>query len=212
MLTVALAGCDASPPRGLVIEGVIAPDATCMADAYSPLLVEGTLDIGSSVSASARPDGLHYFVALRIASYLPARACRDVCEDGRRLVASRVDVELFDAAGAPLEMVERVYSVPALGSVMLDRGVSPSRGIAWADVLPELVGVVLARIRPTLIEAQLTLHGTTESGAEVTSNAYRFPIRLCDGCLFACRRAASGNAIEQPSCIVGQDAITLTCR
>ena len=61
-------------------------------------------------------------------------------------------------------------------------------------------------------ECEQTLHAIDFNGAEITSNTYRFPIRLCDGCLFACQRDATGNAIERPSCAPGQDAITLTCR
>ena len=215
VFAVALAfGCAPSNP-GIVAEGVLGFDTTCMVTATSPLIAQGVLDIGPP-GALTIPGGIHYFAYLKVGNQLINNGQRvyPLMSDPNRVVFHEVEVTLLGTNNQPLGISPNQYRVFASGAAASTTSSDPNFGIAAADVIPSTVGALIATAfagQPnTTIIVQARVIGTTAGSAEVTSGPMFFPIRLCAGCLFQCARDAMGVPITTPipSCSPGQDAVT----
>jgi hypothetical protein len=207
-------GCAPSNP-GLIAQGVIALDTMCLAQTSNDLLAEGVLDIDTSQPATLRPAGLRYGVSIRIGNELINNSNRvyPLMADPDYITVDHMEVTLMDSSEQPLGLggAANPYLVPAVGAVASTASMDPTLGVASATIIPDAYGTLLAGAPPSgsVVVVRIRVIGTTNGGAQMISGPVLFPIRLCVGCLFQCATDAMGHPINSPSCLVGQDAVTL---
>jgi len=209
-------GCAPTNP-GLIAEGVLVLDTMCTVSPTNNLLAQGTLDISTDVPATLRPLGVSYAVALRVGNSLINNANRvyPVMADPDYITIDHVQVTLLDMGENTLSLggPANPYLVGADGAIASTSSMDPTLGIAAATVIPDGVGRALAArfggAGGGSILVRVQVMGTTAGGAQLTSGPVLFPIHLCVGCLFQCAVDAMGNPVNAPSCLPGQDAVTL---
>jgi len=202
-------GCAPSNP-GITLEGVLAPDTSCMVTATSNFLLQGTLD--TTPDMPIRPGGITYSVALQVGNQLFNNQQRvyPLMADPDRIIVDHVEVTLQNTGGGTLGLgLANPYLVVAHGSIDSTASMDPTLALAEAEIIPANYGMALNTMfgsQPGAeIVAQLRVMGTTVGGAQLTSEAYLFPIHLCVGCLFQCACDAMMHPINSPSCLPGQD-------
>lgn len=207
-------GCAPSNP-GMVAEGILTLDSMCTVTTTNALLLEGTLDVSTDAPAALRPNGIRYAVAVRVGNQLINNANRiyPLMADPNRIIFDHMEVTLLDSAEATLSLagLPNPYLVPADGSAASTVSMDPTFGIASATVIPDSYGQSLAANFPTggPMVVRIRVIGTTAGGATLTSGPISFPLNLCVGCLFACGVDAMGAPVNAPSCLPGQDAVSL---
>ncbi len=213
-LSLGLGTACAPANPGLTAEGVIAADAMCLVTSSNALLVEGTLDIDTSIPATYRPRGISYGAAFRVGNQLINTANRvyPLQADTSRIVINHVEVTLLDTSENVLSLgVPNPFLVPGDGAIGSTSSMDPTIGIAAATVIPDSYGQILATMYAAggtiLVRARII--GTTDADLTLTSGPVVFPIRLCVGCLFQRACDAMGHPLLTLSCLPGQDARSL---
>lgn len=207
-------GCAPSNP-GLVAEGVLTVDAMCLVTPTNAFLIQGTLDVQPDVPMALRPRGISYNASFRVGNQLINNSNRiyPVMADPDRIVIDHIEVTLLDTSEATLSLpgAPNPYLVPATGAIGSTTSTDPTLGIASGTVIPDAYGQLLAGLFPAggTVVIRARVIGTTDGGATLTSGPVVFPINLCVGCLFQCAVDSMGMPINAPSCLPGQDAVTL---
>ncbi len=207
-------GCAPSNP-GLVAEGVLTLDEMCTVTATNALLAQGTLDVSTGAPATLRPNGITYTIAVRVGNQLINNGNRiyPLMADPDRIIIDHMEVTLLDSSEATVGLagLPNPFLVPADGAVASTASMDPTLGIAAATVIPDSYGQALGAAFPAggPILVRVRVIGTTAGGATLTSGPVLFPINLCVGCLFQCAVDAMGAPINAPSCLPGQDGLSL---
>ncbi|MFO0685341.1 MAG: hypothetical protein U0234_24995 [Sandaracinus sp.] len=198
-------GCAPSNP-GMVAEGIIGHDTSCLYTPTSAFLIEGSLDVATPPE---RVGGITYLAVFRVGNQLINNGNRvyPLMADPNRIVFDHVEVTLVDLNET---VIAGPYLVPASGAVGSTASMDPTFGLASATIIPDNIGQSLAGFADgSVIVARCRVMGTTAGGAQLTSGPVSFPITLCNGCLFRCGRDEMGNAIESLTCSPGQDGVSL---
>ncbi len=202
---LALAGCAPGDP-GLMVGGAVGPNETCVVDPANPRLTRGALDVAAArVSYTLYPAVFSQLINLSSRG-APPRADPNVVN------LSRAEVELRDSNGAPflLGALPNPFTVPATGFIPSSDGTAASVGLGAAQIIPPAYGEELRGIGEATIVASLRMIGVTAGGAELAASEFLWPIDICTGCLFACVRNDEEEALCQPSCLPGQDTLSIT--
>jgi hypothetical protein len=164
-------------------------------------LGEGILDVAPVYEASplAFQYGLVVYVANTLAS--PAASSTATLPTGKSWYAERVRVRAESAGLPALTRVYEVpsYEVPVAGNIAQDLTlVDRELATVFRDAVPP--GAARQVVLKVVIE------GATGDGLNLDSNEWRFPLRVCNGCLPvpACTAPAVATAVTCPA-IPGQD-------
>lgn len=207
LVTAALAiglGCAPSNP-GMIAEGIVTHDTSCIYTATSAFLIEGELDVSTPPE---RVGGITYLATFRVGNQLINNAHRDypLMADPNRIVFTHVEVTLLDLNES---VIVGPYLVPASGAVGSTSSMDPTFGLATATIIPDNIGQSLTSFADgAVIIARSRVMGTTAGGSELVSGPVNLTITLCNGCLFQCGRDTTGAAIESLNCFPGQDSIS----
>lgn len=211
-VVLALGGCAPGNP-GLVIGGVLAPSDTCSYESSGTQLLAGTLDVapalaGQPVSYSIVPIYFNQLINLgESGTSGPPMA------DPNVMFVQEAQVELRDFNGTPLAFggLPNPYRVPATGFIPSSDGTTAGEGIGAIEVIPQFYGAALAgaAVGSEIVVAVQAI-GRTAGDAEVISPEFEWPIRVCNGCLYACQLDEEMMPLCVPSCTPGQDQLTIT--
>jgi len=213
-LVLAGVGCT-NQESGLFIQGnmvLTPPNCEVRAEATSPLLISGTLDVGLK---------LDYEATLLVGSQLTPRTDKQNLRTETMIaVINGAEVHLFTDTGEE----QTAFTVPASGVIRPDPSDDPGFGVISATLIPQQTGADLSadmergEVRTRV--AEVKVFGKTVGGLDVESAALRYVIRVCKGCLVdfppaalnamgQCNRQQDQN--PQLPCQPGQDAV-LDCR
>lgn len=152
---------------------VTSGDCVVEADADAPIQSNGVLDV------SLRSG---YTAAVLVGSQLTQRGSRDQLRtETARLSLQGAEVTLTDYEGRVLNLgggVPNPYSTVGTGFVNPGSGEDAGYGVIFVDIVPAGIN-----IPDQTIISKVRVFGTTLGGAELESNEYIFPIRICRGCL-----------------------------
>ena len=214
MVLLTAAGCAPGNP-GLVIGNVIAPDDQCAFSASGAALPVGIFDLAvadNSYEAVLRFNNQLINLSQTGSSGFPIMADPNVINVGS------VEIELRDIGGVPLALGADFPSRFALaaGTVTIPSGDGMAAGeaLGFVQLIPPAYRAELAAVagNEAMIVVAISAVGTTLGGAEVVSNEYIFPVRLCTGCLSpGCLVDAEGANICRPACRPGQDQVHVSC-
>lgn len=201
-------GCAPGNP-GLLVGGVLARDESCMVSSSSPALASGTLDVsGSRVSYSA-------FILLynQLLNLSQSGTGGPPMADPNVITLTSAEIELQDSAGGALAVGgPNPFTTTATGFVPSAEGSTVGEGIGAIEIIPPAYGEALRGASGTRIIASIRAVGLTAGNSELVTNPFSFPIDLCSGCLFVCRRdMTTGIAECANSCRPGQDELTSSC-
>ncbi len=197
-------GCAPSNP-GMVAEGVLTHDSSCLYTPTGAFLLEGTLDVATPAE---RLGGITYFATFRVGNQLINNGNRiyPLMADPNRIVFTHVEVTLLDLNET---VIVGPYLVPATGAVGSTSSMDPTIGLAAATIIPDNIGQSLAGFADgSVVVARCRVMGTTAGGSDLISGPVSFPITLCNGCLFQCGVDDMGNPISALTCTPGQDGIS----
>lgn len=202
-------GCAPGNP-GLVVMNVVAPNDQCNYDVSNPMLATGTYDLES---------GAPYVAYLRFGNQLinlgesgtsgPPRA------DPNVVVVQEIEVELRDAGGNLVSVggLPNPVTLPAGGgAIPSSDGTTFGEGIGAAELIPAAYGAALAGSADgTIIIVGVRAVGRTLGDAELVSNEFAYPVRLCTGCLLPACPVGAETQPCAPACLPGQDQVDLRC-
>ena len=216
-LALVLAGSNGCTDEesGLFIQGNMvmqAPTCEVRAEASSPLLISGVLDVGLK---------LDYEATLLVGSQLTPRTDKQNLRTETMIaVVNGAEVHLYRDTGEE----ETAFTVPASGVIRPEASDDPGFGVISATLIPQATGADLAadmqrgEVRTRV--AEVKVFGQTVGGLDVESASLRYVIRVCKGCLVQYPPAAL-NAMGQCSkqsdqnpaepCFFGQDDV-VDCR
>lgn len=243
-LAVLLAGCPDNEPHTIWVQGVLAPDDSCV---WQPLLGSGVAMIAVGyVDLSVNRDG--YFAGIQIINNIPnSEAVTELgpnkfhLENGAvQLVGATVN---YDTEGLSVSLPSGFFQYTPSGIFPREVGVGvvnlvpPAvlqilRTEPWLvgdkEVQDPLVAACLESVsgeatwrnvplggREVTILARVVFEGILQDGTEVRSNEFRFPIKICNGCLLSLDAHACGvlslsgaQTCPSPPCNAGQDDCT----
>jgi hypothetical protein len=219
-VSAALASCSSTPPGEFIIVQNQVPGSDCTIPAGLGAVYrgEGVLDVRLIGNG---PKGYLLFPVLQ--NNFPAPTGGQTVDANRiALSGFNVDVEVADDATGPIADLINGYRMSM--DRMVQYGTFTSGSVAsgggfTASSVEVFPAALAAQIRDKAVLSQTTTFwafasvralGKTLTG-DVTSDAFKYPIQLCDGCLMdnlgACPLAMStGN-----QCYIGQDGVTGCC-
>jgi hypothetical protein len=219
-----LAGCSGTPPGEFIIVQNQVPNADCsipvgLGAVYRDV---GTLDIRLLSDTS---DGYQLFPVLQ--NNFPGPSAGSTL-DANRIILSGYDVDISTPTDPPVGMITDTlammemsgdpkvygllhYSTLTSGSVAGGGGNTSSSVNAFPRALAtSLLGMGLSRSNTYWVLASVRARGKTLT-SDVRSDAFTYPIQLCDGCLMVNQGPCPVMAGVGNGCFIGQDGATGCC-
>jgi hypothetical protein len=221
--TATLAACSSNTPPGLfiIVQNQV-PDSTCaipatLGDVYRST---GTLDV--------RVAGDYELFPLMQNDFPGPTGGQNV--DGNRIAISGFDVDVglpVNAEAGPIAtLIQSLHNLPdddpakplvqysrlASGSVASGGGNTSSRVVAFPADLATMIRAmgVLSPTKTYWVEATVRARGSSLTG-NVRSDAFHYPIELCDGCLTVDLGQCDAMTPTGTSCTPGQDNFVGCC-
>jgi hypothetical protein len=180
---------------------------------------EGTLDL-----SIVRPEfGAAYFVFPLIENNLPSSKSGSLDPNEIQLSGFQVDIKWIDAP--PTTSIQTVFTDNAGGALVhfqipWSGGVGSGGGQLSASVAAFPVGLAQKLVdaggigtTPSLtVELQVQALGTTNSGTDMQSDPFKFPVQVCSGCLVASVAPCTSTTTPVPAgCNPAQDVPVDCC-
>jgi hypothetical protein len=211
-----LAGCSGTPPGLFIIVQDQVPDANCTIPATLGAVYrsQGLLDVRLS-------DGYWLFPLLQNDFPGPSGGT-DV--DANRIALSGYDVDVELAPGAPDSPITTLlgglrgdgasapdplvqYSTLTSGSVASGGGNTASSVRVFPGELAKMIRDmgVLSPLNHYWVMTSVRARGGNLGIGKVSSDAFKFPLELCDGCLIVDEGVCSSETTPGNACNLGQD-------
>jgi hypothetical protein len=220
--TAALAGMACGGPTGtfyVVQNQVAGPGCTIPGSAGALYLGQGTLDVRASAGT-----GSGYLLFPLLKNDLPAEGNGNAEPNRIALDGFDIDVRLVDGPTEAFDVFGTVAADPATAVLLRYReawsgSVSPGGGTTAAatTVFPAEAARLLREAgalanASARVEVRLRASGRTLSGS-LKSDAFTFPLRVCDGCLINSVSACPAKApiLQGGVCNPGQDELVDCC-
>jgi hypothetical protein len=161
-----------------VIEANVEPESDCDFTEKSRVIPRGVFDIGGQNPESSCQSG--YVLNLRVRN-----------RNSTTVVFNSAEVRLQNVEGQTIMFERRVEGETVeLPNPLKSRTASPvsggQTGVVSVLVVPQNYGPFLNNYAEQEISATIVLRGQAESGENVGSRPFTYPIELCDGCLKRC--------------------------
>ncbi|HEY5959870.1 MAG TPA: hypothetical protein VIV60_25120 [Polyangiaceae bacterium] len=182
-------GC-ADNDSTLFVVGVakIESDCTYSPSASTTLLPQGVYDVGFDGS---------YQVGLILGNQMASRGAKARSRvETSRITLEGAEVRLSLPSGGEAHVP---FTAPGAGFVDVGLGQDPGYGILSIVIIPELSNAVIGTaLTDGYVIADIKAFGKTLGGQEVESNVFKFPVKVCRGCLVtypASELDADGNCL-----------------
>jgi hypothetical protein len=189
---IALDGAD-----GAFISGNLALGDDCLTTPDSPLLQSGEFDIAVAGTANADEDSepcrTSYVLRLLTETDADEVALFDRAEVTLRTLNRQVLA--FDGLPNPFKLVTAASVRP--------NGDTPHRGVIEVDGIPAAYAQYLEDLVDSQVLVDVQLHGHLEGGSAVHTQAFGYPVNICEGCLTMCRDADLGGSDLSPADVIG---------
>ncbi|MEM7609120.1 MAG: hypothetical protein AAF411_27540 [Myxococcota bacterium] len=221
LILLSLAGC-ADDNVSVFIRNNIAPEQDDDGCTFSPASNEsiefGRWDVGTTArTAGFYPNG--YALSVAAINQIQRRATTVASEPNGVQITS-AEIEILNLAGDTIGFnpppgsttpLPNPFRVPASGYIAPADGIeAPGETAIGFTAIPleyrEQLVNTFAPPRTNTIILSVRLRGRTLGQIDILTDAWEYPVELCDGCLVAC----SGTPMDQAfACRPGQDAISL---
>jgi hypothetical protein len=185
-LALAACGSDISleGADGAFISGNLVLGEDCTTTPDAPLLQSGEYDIAEAGESNGDPEshpcGTPY--VMRLATEIDA---------DQVALFDRATVTLRTTNGERLEFPDDLpspFEITTAGSVR-PKGETPKRGVVEVDAIPAAYAAFLDAFVDDGILVEVQLKGHLEDGSAVRTQAFSYPVHICQGCLTYCRDA-----------------------
>lgn len=216
----ALGGCGGPTGNFYVVQNQVAgPGCTIPGTEGALYQGQGTLDVRASASV-----GSGYLLFPLLKNDLPAEGTGGVEPNRIALDGFDVDLKVVDGPAEALDLLGALAGDSTTAALMRYRetwsgSVAPGGGTtgAVATVLPAEVARLLLEANALAngtasVEVRVRATGRTLSGS-LKSDAFTYPLHVCDGCLINSISACPGKApvLQGGACNPGQDALVDCC-
>ncbi|MEM8605652.1 MAG: hypothetical protein AAGF92_01005 [Myxococcota bacterium] len=211
-----VASCDRFPDNGIQVSGMLPFEDDCTVDPATNLRrSSGVWDIEFGLGGGVFALNGDYIVTPLLEGYFVSRAL-EIQAETNNFEVTNFDIWLLSPDDQPLVLPDTLpnpFRVPATAVLPATEDGTPSSAATGATGIPvayaTAVNDALAALNFNQVIVDMKAVGETRGGFTQISNSFRWPVRVCEGCLDLC---APGTPLTEEelqlltdACAPGQD-------
>lgn len=193
LLMAPVVGCAPEGPTAFITASVD-PDAMCVVQPVDQFNSSGLFDISDGPpGGSGQCSDRSYFVGLVVNSYLRSNQDMDLGRaEPNVLQLHSAEIRLTTVDGRTIVFADadpplpNPFLVTTAASLFPTTGTDPSRVGLWIEVIPSAYAPFLSDFVGGKMLAEIQIFGRTTGDVDVDLAPFKYPIRICDGCLMWC--------------------------